>query len=403
MNWIWISLTLVLVSSSLHAQRFGFDYTTDVEDVHEAGNYTLSKSHPTSWDKLFKSKRINENDNHRVTSTKPSPRILRVNHERIKSRKFLKISTNSSGVTVETIKTKSHQKMLREVDYEDAEKLIVRNTDKSPTVESPMKMDTGIHQQQMGFSSTFKEVNGTRTFCPKDVNRNRRGSKIMRLDVICFIMERKLKLSSQIFSGGNGSLFASLGWELYTEMRQTDESSVYHSKHVEIISERRTSDGHNISSVEKTNEKSIYYPKVIQIASFHSKKPRNIKVNLNGNSGKWQLISGNQQFKSLSCLNEHLNHIERECHNDAASWYQSWTTENLKDCLAEFNDLTISIEILRETVSILLVENCQLQSKFLILLFSGVWKNTAELFRRSRFRRWVKTANQIKLMFVKSN
>ena len=75
----------------------------------------------------------------------------------------------------------------------------------------------------------------------------------------------------------------------------------------------------------------------------------------------------------------------------------------MKDCLAEFNDLTISIEILRETVSILLVENCQLQSKFLILLFSGVWKNTAELFRRSRFRRWVKTANQIKLMFVKSN
>ena len=152
----------------------------------------------------------------------------------------MKISSNDSGVTVETDTTKSHHKQLKEVDYAD-----VQLRSLPPTLPSDV-------------SSTFKQMNATKTFCPKEISSSTAG----RLATNCFVMKRKLKLSSRIFNGRAKSLYASFKWELLTELRQTGEYSVYRTKHVESISEHRTADNRNISTVEKVNEKFYYYPKM---------------------------------------------------------------------------------------------------------------------------------------------
>lgn len=344
MNWVWIYLSLVLACSSfLNAQKRGFDYSTEIEDVYDADTYDLSRSHPTTWDKSLKTKRVQENENHRVISTKPSPRILKVNFERIKSRKYLRISSNDSGVTVETAKTRNYQKLLKEVDYEDVEKQSIKDLDAFP-IEGSSRGDVAALRPKWGLSTQFKQMNGSRTFCPKDIRASRHPSANKRLGTICFVMEKKLKVSSQIVNGERGSLLASLAWELSSELRQTGENSLYLTKDAEMISERRTARGQNISTVEKINEKITYYPKVVQIISPNSKTRGG--VNPSGNSGKWPLASNSQQ--NLHCLNERQSRIERECHNDAIHWYEIWTTENFKDCLAQFDGINVNIEILKE-------------------------------------------------------
>ena len=332
MNWVWIYLSLVLVihsnivklilnelssnsthlclkacSSFLNAQKRGFDYSTEIEDVYDADTYDLSRSHPTTWDKSLKTKRVQENENHRVISTKPSPRILKVNFERIKSRKYLRISSNDSGVTVETAKTRNYQKLLKEVDYEDVEKQSIKDLDAFP-IEGSSREDVAALRPKWGLSTQFKQMNGSRTFCPKDIGASRHPSANKRLGTICFVMEKKLKVSSQIVNGERGSLLASLAWELSSELRQTGENSLYLTKDAEMISERRTTRGQNISTVEKINEKITYYPKVVQIISPNSKTRGG--VNPSGNSGKWLLASNSQQvlwyFMSISSINDDL-------------------------------------------------------------------------------------------------
>jgi len=322
MNWIGISLSLIVAISWAAATRKGFDYASESEDICDASTYVLSKSNPIKWEKSFQSRRVNENDINRVLSTEPSPRILKVSFEKITSRKYLKISSNDSGVTVETDTTKSHHKQLKEVDYAD-----VQLRSLPPTLPSDV-------------SSTFKQMNATKTFCPKEISSSRSSSSSStagRLATNCFVMKRKLKLSSRIFNGRAKSLYASFKWELLTELRQTGEYSVYRTKHVESISEHRTADNRNISTVEKVNEKFSYYPKVVANSRA---------VNVYVNSGKWHLTADNQQ--KLSCLNETLRRVERECSNDAVHWYEIWTAQNLPDCVAQFGSLSISIEILKE-------------------------------------------------------
>jgi len=293
----------------------GFDNTSEMEEIYEESSYflnadTLSESqdnpqdYENAWETSSSSKRSYQNDNHRGPQV--SSRFLKVNYESIRDTKYLKITKKSNdGVLVETNKTRQHQKTLRQVNYEDGR--IGRSK-----------------QDQWGssnLSSEFKQINSSGVFCPKDLKRAVRGSKTMQLDDSCFVLDNKFTVHSDN-RNLNDEVHIQMSWDLTSELKKTDEESIYRTKQFELVTETQTPD-HSVSLVKRINEKSSYYPKAMEVTSS---APRSAKVDSNRSSGKWELTSDSQQ--SLVCLAKKQSQIEQECHKNAIHWNETWTTRS---------------------------------------------------------------------------